>query len=430
MDNTTPQSPATPQPPFVGFPYAGPPAFVAPAPRHRGSRWRWGLAGGIAGGLIAAAVAVPVTLQLADQGSSSAVAGSPSAGSGGLPGNLPNTLPGGSDGSGGLGGSDGSGGFGAVPGADTQASGTPATAAQSKGVLLVESELTNGAGAGTAMVLDSSGLALTNYHVVENSTKIQATVASTGTTYDATVVGFDKKADVALIKLDGASGLDTVTVDKDGTAVGDAVTGVGNALGQRQLLAAPGKITAEDQSITTSEGAGSGVSTEALTGLIETDAPVVPGYSGGPMYDAQGEVVGISTAASSTNGTPAAASSSGADSFAVPIEHALSVVDQIEAGNESGDVQIGPSAYLGIGAADGNGGVAVEQVEAGTGAAQAGLSLGDTITAVDGKKVATADALVAQLADHEPGDSVKITWTSQDGASHEATITLGESPVN
>ncbi|MET1059538.1 MAG: S1C family serine protease [Nocardioides sp.] len=428
MDNTTPQPPAAPQPP-----YYGPPAYFAPppAPRHRGSRWRWGLAGGIAGGLLAAAVAVPVTLQLADQGStSSAAAGAPSAGNGVLPGNLPGTLPGGSDGSGGLGGSDGSGGFGALPGADTQASGTAATEAQSKGVLLVASELTNGSGAGTAMVLDSSGLALTNYHVVENSTQIRATVASTGVTYDATVVGFDKKADVALIKLADASGLDTVTLDKDGTAVGDAVTGVGNALGQRRLLAASGKITAEDQSITTNEGAGSGVATEALTGLIETNAAVVPGYSGGPMYDAEGEVVGISTAASSTNGSAAAASSSGADSFAVPIGDAMSVVDQIEAGNESGDIQIGPSPYLGIGAADGTNGVAVEQVEAGTGAAEAGLTLGDTITAVDGTKVATADALVAELGDHEPGDSVKLTWTSQDGSSHEATITLGESPVN
>ena len=80
------------------------------------------------------------------------------------------------------------------------------------------------------------------------------------------MVGFDRNSDVALIQLDGASGLDTVTLDKDGAAVGDAVTGVGNALGQRQLLAASGTITAEDQSITTGEGAGSGVATEALTG--------------------------------------------------------------------------------------------------------------------------------------------------------------------
>ena len=231
-------------PPSNEPPYYGPPAYYAPAPapRHRGSRWRWGLAGGIAGGLIAAAVAVPVTLQLADQGTTSSAAGSPSAGNGLLPGNLPNTLPGGPDGSGGTGdpgGSDGSGGFGTQPGAETQASGTPATEAQSQGVLLVESTLTNGSGAGTAMVLDSSGLALTNYHVVENSTQIRATVAATGATYDASVVGFDEKSDVALIQLDGASGLDTVTLDQAGVDVGDAVTGVGNALGQRHCWPPP-----------------------------------------------------------------------------------------------------------------------------------------------------------------------------------------------
>jgi S1-C subfamily serine protease len=418
-----------PHPYAAPYGYAGPPApYGSMAPRHRGSRLRWGLVGAVAGGVLAAAVAVPVTLQLADQGAANSAASGPAAGTGNgtLPGGLPGTLPGGGDGS----GDSGSGGFGTVPGANTQATGTAASEAQSKGVLLVESRLTNGAGAGTAMVLDSSGLALTNYHVVEGSTEPRATVATTGETYEATVVGFDENADVALIQLKDASGLDTVSLDQDGTSVGEAVTGVGNALGQGRLLAAAGKITAEDQSITTSEGAGSAAATEDLTGLLETDAAVVPGYSGGPMYDADGEVVGISTAASSNNGSAAATGSTAADSFAVPIGDAMEVVDQIQAGNESGDVQIGPSPYLGIGAADGTNGVAVEQVEAGTGAAQAGLVLGDTITAVDGTKVTTLDELLALLADHEPGDSVKVTWTTSDGATRSATITLGESPVN
>ena len=416
MDTTTPPD-ATPAPP----PSADPPAA---GPRHRGSRWSWALVGSLAGGALAAAVAVPVTLQVSDPGTTGAVAGSAASGGATLP--LPGTRPGG--------GGDGSGGAarpgrGTVPGATTQATGTAATDAQSRGVLLVETELTNGAGAGTAMVLESSGLALTNYHVVEDSVTIQATVASTGETYTADVVGFDENADVALIQLADASGLETVSLDEDGTAIGDAVTGVGNALGQGRLLAATGTITAQDQSITTGDGAGSSAATEDLTGLLETDAAVVPGYSGGPMYDDEGEVVGISTAASSTNGSGPAGGTA-ADSFAVPVDDAIAVVDQIEAGNESGDVQIGPSAYLGIGAADGSGGVAVENVETGTGAAEAGLAAGDTITTLDGSKVATLEALLGRLADREPGDRVDLTWTTASGSTASATVTLGESPVN
>ncbi len=415
MDTTTPPD-ATPVP----APSAGPP--TAAAPRHRGSRWSWALAGSLAGGVLAAAVAVPVTLQVSDRGASGAVAGSAASGGGTLP--LPGTLPGG-DGSGG----GARPGRGTVPGATTQATGTAATAAQSQGVLLVETELTDGSGAGTAMVLDSSGLALTNYHVVEDSVTIRATVASTGETYTADLVGFDENADVALIRLADASDLETVSLDDDGTAIGDAVTGVGNALGQGSLLAATGTITALDQSITTGDGAGSSAATEDLTGLLETDAAVVPGYSGGPMYDDEGEVVGISTAASSTDGAVAGRSTA-ADSFAVPIGDAIAIVGQIEAGNESGDVQIGPSAYLGIGAADGSGGVDVESVETGTGAAGAGLAAGDTITTLDGSKVATLEALLGQLADREPGDSVDLTWTTASGSTASGTVTLGESPVN
>jgi S1-C subfamily serine protease len=310
-----------------------------------------------------------------------------------------------------------------VPGANTQATGTAATEEQSAGVLLIDTELPNGAGAGSGMVLSSSGLALTNYHVVEGSTSVTATVASTGTTYDATVLGYDAKSDVALIQLDDASGLDTVHIDDDGTAVQQAVTAVGNAMGQGELLAASGTITAEDQSITTQESGSAAA--EHLSGLLETDAPVVSGYSGGPMYDDQGEVVGISTAASS------GMSSTGAvESYAVPIHDALSIVDQIEAGNESGDVTIGPAAYLGIVAGQASGGVGVAEVEQGGPAAKAGLAAGDTVTAVDGTKVTSLAELREALGRHEPGDSVTVAWLGASGAPRSATVTLGESPVN
>jgi S1-C subfamily serine protease len=377
--------------------------------------------------VLAAAIAVPLTWQLVDNGDQ-APSSSGSSANGGSTLPFGGSLPGGGT-QGGTGGGNGGegGGTWTVPGASTEATGTPASEKQSQGVLLVETELPNGAAAGTAMVLDSSGLALTNYHVVHGSTAIRATVASTGETYTATVVGHDEKADVALIQLKGASGLDTVKLDQDSAAVNDAVTAVGNALGQGQLLAATGKITAEDQSITTRENALD--SGEALSGLIETNAPVVSGYSGGPMYDDQGEVVGISTAASSNNAS-GVVDQGAAESYAVPIDDAMAIVDQIEAGNESGDVQVGPSPYLGIEATQATTGVGVGTVENDGAAARAGVAAGDTITALDGTKVSSLAELRTVLGKHEPGDQVQITWTTANGSSKTATITLGDSPVN
>ena len=167
-------------------------------------------------------------------------------------------------------------------------------------------------------------MVLTNYHVVEGSTSVKVTIATTGDTYDATVIGHDQAADVALLQLDGASDLATVNLDDDGDpAVSDTVTAVGNAQGQGFLSASTGTVVDLDQSIDTqSEGTVEG---EHLTGLIETDAYVVGGYSGGALLDGEGEVVGITTAASSGGE---------AQSYAVPIEDALDVAQQIEDGSE------------------------------------------------------------------------------------------------
>ncbi|RYP88991.1 PDZ domain-containing protein [Nocardioides guangzhouensis] len=420
------QQPRQPGQPYAQQPYAQQPwpthpyAAYPPYGSHRGRRpWRAALVGGLVGGVAAAAIGIPLTWAIADHAAAPVAGQSPSANGGTQPNEGSN------------GGSEGlvpqmpGGGSRqwTVPGANTQATGTAATDQQSKGVLLVNTELPNGAGAGTGMVLSSSGLALTNYHVVEGSTSVTATVASTGKTYDADVVGYDAKSDVALIRLQDASGLDTVHIDNDGATLQQQVTAVGNAMGQGELLAASGTITAEDQSITTRESGSAAA--EHLSGLLETDAPVVSGYSGGPMYDAQGEVVGISTAASS------GMSSTGAvESYAVPIHDALSIVDQIEAGNESGDVTIGPAPFLGIVAGQSSGGVGVAEVEQGGPAAKAGVTAGDTVTAVDGTKVGSLAALRDVLAQHEPGDSVAITWRDASGAQHSGTVHLAESPVN
>ncbi|SDS17348.1 serine protease, S1-C subfamily, contains C-terminal PDZ domain [Friedmanniella luteola] len=327
------------------------------------------------------------------------------------------------------------GATGTVGAGTTTVDSDPATAAESAGVVLVDTVLgyEDAAGAGTGIVLTSTGEILTNYHVVEGATAIRVTVASTGDTYTAEVVGHSAGADVALLQLDGASGLTTAAVDDDTLAAGDAVTAVGNAGGTGTLTAADGTVTALEASITTAaEGSVAG---ERLTGLIETDADVVAGDSGGPLVDAEGEVVGIDTAASS--GTAI-------DGYAIPIEDALAVVDQITSGESGAGVQVGASAFLGVqvtdtatadpGAAWGTATVAgdgalVAGVVDGSPAATAGLAAADTITAVGGDAVDSAAGLSTALEGRAVGDRVEVTWTDASGSTRTATVTLAASPT-
>jgi S1-C subfamily serine protease len=285
------------------------------------------------------------------------------------------------------------------------------------------------------MVVSSSGLVLTNNHVVAGSTQISVTIASTGETYTAKVVGTDATNDVALLQLQGASGLDTIAVDQDDTEnAGDAVTAIGNAQGGGVLMAADGTITKLDSTVTTAaEGAAQG---ETLDGVIQIAAQVVSGDSGGALLDADGEVIGMTTAASS--GT------ADITGFAIPIESALTLARQMANGDESGSVTIGYPAFLGIGIAQptadsryggyrqqtaGDSGVTVGGVFEGTPAERAGLAAGDTITAVDGTTLGDATSLSTILASHEPGDTVTVTWVDTTGDTHSASVTLIAGPV-
>ena len=175
--------------------------------------------------------------------------------------------------------------------------------------------------AGTGMVVNADGLVLTNNHVIEDSTKITATVVSTGKTYQARVVGYDQTGDVALIQLQNASGLTTVPIGNSSSAkTGEAIVAMGNAEGQGHITPTPGHITALNQSITASDEAGSTTS-ETLHGTIETNADIVPGDSGGPLASSAG-VIGMDTAGNDPSGQEPAAG------FAIPIDTALSVARQ------------------------------------------------------------------------------------------------------
>lgn len=357
------------------------------------------------------------------------------------------------DGSGnGYGYGNGAGGDQGGQGSTADSAGNPATGRESRGVVLIDTELYDGSqAAGTGIVLTSSGTVLTNYHVIEGSTAIRATIASTGRTFTARVVGVDKKSDIAVLQLRSASGLKTATIDNDALDVGDKVTAVGNAGGTDTLTAAHGRVTALNQKITTQAEAA--VAGETLTGLIQTDADVVAGDSGGPLLDSQGQVAGIDTAASS-GGT--------VQGYAIPIGSAEAIVRQIESGHAGTDIRIGAAAYLGVqvttATADGSGagdwgsyddpqggwygnsgpygnqtdtaGAAVIGVEPGTPAAHAGLAAGDVITRVGSRKISTADQLSSALSAYRPGDTVRIGWTDSNGRPHSATVTLAASPIN
>lgn len=325
---------------------------------------------------------------------------------------------------------------------------TTASDSESTGVVLISTVLAyeDAEAAGSGMALTSDGLILTNNHVVEGATEITVTLGTTGATYTATLVGTDATNDVALLQLEGASNLATVTIDDDALAVGDTVTAVGNADGGGILMAADGTVTELESSVTTSSY--STTRSETLDGMIEFTADVVSGDSGGALIDDEGEVIGMTTAASSGLATTIA--------YAVPIDDALGIVEQILAGDESGTVTIGYPAMLGVGIASDTtmtiggagasagvgtmpgrqsqqttetGGANVQYVYADTPAEQAGLTAGDTITAVDSTEVTSGSDLSSLLATYEPGDAVTLTWTTASGTTETATVTLIEGPV-
>ena len=290
---------------------------------------------------------------------------------------------------------------------------------------------------GTGLVLTSTGEILTNNHVIEGATSIKVTDIGNGQTYTAKVVGYNQTKDIAVLQLQGASGLKTVKLgNSDTAAVGQKVVALGNAGGKGGTPSvATGQITGLNAAITASDQ-GSGT-TEQLTGLINHNAPIQPGDSGGPLVNTAGEVIGIDTAASNT--MQFQSQQSQANAFAIPINEALAIGNQIEQGTGSSTVHIGATGFLGVqvesadnaaqqGVQAGSG-AAVEAVLQGTPAASAGLSEGDVITSVDGHSVSSPSSLQAALEQHHPGDKVTIGWTSAFGQSQSASVTLADGPA-
>jgi S1-C subfamily serine protease len=297
------------------------------------------------------------------------------------------------------------------------------------GVVVIQTNLAyqNASAAGTGIVLTSSGEILTNNHVIAGATTIRAVVPKTTHTYTARVIGYDTNADVAVLQLQKASNLKTVTVGKASSLkLGARVTAVGNAGGTGKLTSSRGSVTGLNRSITVQDDSGT---TERLSGLIETNATLQPGDSGGPLLNSAGRVVGIDTAASSAS--PFAVSSS-SDGYAIPIGKATTIAKQIVSDKSSATVHVGATAFLGVELSNSplfvSQGVTIAGVVPGGPAAAAGLVPGDVITAVGGRAVSEPSDVQPIILEHKPGDNLGISYVDASGESRSANVTLASGP--
>ena len=287
-------------------------------------------------------------------------------------------------------------------------------------------------GAGTGILLSPDGEVLTNNHVIEGATEITAVSLANSRTYPVDVVGFDRASDIALVRLRGATGLPTAILGTSSTlAVGDPIAAIGNSNGSSAPPSyAPGTVTEIGASVRASDESGGGA--RELYDLIRVAAEIRPGDSGGPLVNSAGQVVGVNVAATLTYRMGGV---TGGEGFAIPIDRALGIANQIRSGVISDSIHLGDTAFIGVGIADsspmsrGPAGAVVRQVLPGTPAGQIGLFSGDVITAVDGIPINSAEDLSNVMDQRRPGDIIMLTWIDRAGIPRSAPLVLAKGPV-
>jgi len=289
---------------------------------------------------------------------------------------------------------------------------------------------------GTGMIISSDGMVITNNHVIAvaaSGGSITVTRSGSTSSLSASLIGRDPSNDVALIKIQGVSGLAPVVLgNSNKVVVGDAAVAIGNALG----LAAgtptvtSGIISALGRTVTATDE--SGQSSETLNNMIQTDAAINPGNSGGPLLDSAGDVIGMNTAvASGSTGT--SAQNIG---FAIPASRIEALLPELEQG---GTQVTTTGSYMGVdittvtpslrsqyGLVPTSGAVILNVVDDSP-ASAAGLKAGDVIVALDGKKITTAEDVITFTKAHQPGDKVQVTY-QRGKLTATTTLTLGTPP--
>jgi S1-C subfamily serine protease len=331
---------------------------------------------------------------------------------------------------------------------------------------------------GTGMIISKSGLVLTNNHVIDDTDGLTATVVSTGKTYQALWLGYDKSSDIAVIQLEGASGLSPVPLGNSAAVrVGDEVVAMGNANGAGSITTVTGAVTGLNQAVTTADD-GDGEPSEYLTGMLQTDADVVQGDSGGPLASTAGQVIGMDTAALTEPSASDTTVSQQDTAYAIPINKAMTIARQIIADKPGPGVHVGATGAIGVlvaGTSDGGQstqaspqaqlrqmeesalspggsdqqapvGCLSNAAEAGipqriapvasgtlvlgafcdSPAATAGLTAGDVITAVAGKQVSSPASLTGILANESSGKKITIVWVTSAGQTVTRAITLAQ----
>ncbi len=444
------------QPPMSDYGTTSPLPPMPPRPPRR----RVGLLGYVAVALVAGALGAGSVVALYHPASNTSAAPQPTS-SGQVPAPLPSS---------------------AVP---TPSSGSGTTSGETaivdkvkQGLVIIDTTLQYNSeeAAGTGMVINSDGLVLTNNHVIEDATSITATDVSTGHTYQAKVVGYDVTGDIALIQLQGASGLHTVPLGDSATVKsGASVVAMGNAEGQSAIVPAAGQVTALNQTITASDQGGS-ITSETLHGMIETNAQIISGDSGGPLANSAGQAIGMITAGSG-EGFSVQQNSAG---FAIPIDTALTVAREIAAGQASSTVTIGYPPFMGIYIAQGSDSSPQAQAEQESGgglggfggsgfggfggsgnqscysndrdltapstiasvssgtlivgvicggpAAAAGMTAGSVITAVNGQAIGSPQDLTGVVSKYRPGAAISVTWVSPSGQRTTSNLVLKAGP--
>jgi S1-C subfamily serine protease len=262
-----------------------------------------------------------------------------------------------------------------------------------------------GQAAGTGFVLSADGYLVTNNHVVDGADSITVTLADGGDE-TAQLVAADPRSDLAVLHVDRTDLVPIPLGDSGAIQVGDPVVAIGNAL---DLGAEPtvtgGLISATGRTIPEPNG-------QVLVDLLQTDAAISPGNSGGPLLDLAGHVVGINTAVAGQGQNIG---------FAIAIDPAKQLIDELRNG------QVPRHALLGVRTrplTDGSPGAEVVAVDPGSGAGAGGVRTGDVITEIDTTAIADPQALIAAIAEHRPGDVVQVTVT-RNGTAAELSVTLG-----